>query len=407
MDELKKLLEKMNREWNDYKEANDKQLAEMKKKGHPQSDITEKLAKMDEAFEAHTKKFEAIEARLNAETQEPEGKDKPEEIQSKAKDAINEYMRKGKMTSEQAEHIKAAYPESWGESKTLSVEVDADGGYLVRPEMATEIRKRIFESSPMRQLAEVMTISSDAIEFPYDNDEPNSGWVGETQARPETDTSQLNMVRIPVHELYAMPKATQKLLDDSVVDMESWHRMKVSSKFARDEEQGFVAGDGVLRPHGITKYANGTGFNQIEQVNSGSAGAFTADGLIDVQGALFEEFQPGASWLLQRASATAVRKLKDSENRYLWSPAGDLVQGAPSLLLGKPVRFADDMPAMASGALAAAYGDFRQGYLIVDRIGIRVLRDPYTQKGFVKFYTTKRVGGGVQQFQAIKLQKLT
>jgi HK97 family phage major capsid protein len=288
--------------------------------------------------------------------------------------------------------------------KALSVDSDPDGGYLVRPEVSSEIVKKVFESSPVRELASVQTISSDALEIIEDLDEAASGWVGERQARSETDTPQIKKIVIPAHELYANPKASQKLLDDAQVNIESWLQEKVSSKFARDEATAFVTGNGVLKPMGFLSYAAGTGFNQVEQVNSGDANLVTDDGLLDLQGALKEDYQANATWLLKRSTLTAIRKLKDGDDNYVWQPG--IANGVPSLILGKPYRLANDMPAVAANALSIAYGDFKMGYQIVDRVGIRVLRDPYTAKPYILFYTTKRVGGAVKNFEAIKIQKI-
>src|SRR5690606_23622269 len=184
------------------------------------------------------------------------------------------------------------------------------GGYFVRPAMSAEITKKVFESSPIRELAGGITISTDAFEELYDNDEPGSGWVGELSSRSETDSNQMNKIRIECHELHASPKASQKLLDDSMLDIESWHAGKVVEKFARDEATAFVSGNGVNKPRGILSYASGDGFNKIEQIASGSNGAPTADKLIELQDSLLEPFQAGAVWLMRRSVWTLVRQLK-------------------------------------------------------------------------------------------------
>jgi HK97 family phage major capsid protein len=291
------------------------------------------------------------------------------------------------------------------EAKALSAGSDPEGGYLVPAASSDRIVKKVFETSPIRQVASVIEISSDRLELLIDKDETaTGGWVAETAARTETATPQLAKHTIPVHEQYSEPRASQKLLDDSAIDAEVWLMEKVAEKFARTENTGFVAGDGVGRPRGFLSYPAGSAWEQIEQINSGNASALTVDGLIDLQNALKVEYQGNAVWLMKRATVAAIRKLKDSQNQYLWQPM--LQVGQPATLLGQPVHFADDMPGVAANALAVAYGDFRSGYQIVDRIGIRVLRDPFTAKPQVKFYTTKRVGGDVVNFEAIKLQKV-
>lgn len=291
------------------------------------------------------------------------------------------------------------------ERKALSVGSDPDGGYLVPATMADRIVTRIFESSPLRQVANVLQISTDRVEFLVDKDEAASGgWVGETETRVETATPQLAKHTIAVHEQFAEPRASQKLLDDAAIDVESWLVGKVTDKFARTENAAFVNGDGVAKPRGFTTYPAGTAWEQVEQISSGDASALTADGLIDLQNALKTPYQQRALWVMTRASVRDIRKLKDLDGQYLWQPG--LAQDQPPLLLGHPILMADDMPGVAANALALAYGDFSAGYQIVDRIGIRVLRDPFTAKPQVKFYTIKRVGGDVVNFEAIKLQKV-
>jgi HK97 family phage major capsid protein len=304
--------------------------------------------------------------------------------------AFNKYCRKGQVTEE---------------LKAMSVESDPDGGYTVLPEMSAEIVKKVYESSPMRQLASVQTISSDALEMIEDLDQVGSGWVGEVDTRSVSSTAQLKKIVIPVHELHASPSASQKVLDDSMWNLESWLSQKVAEKFSRDEATAFVSGNGVLKPRGILSYASGTSFEQIEQVVSGSSGAVTADGLISLVYSLKAPYLAGAAFMMQRATVKEVRKLKDSQNRYLWEPG--LNGSTQERLLGYPVYQANDMEAIAANSLSIAFGDFKAGYQIVDRFGIRVLRDPYSSKPYVIFYTTKRVGGAVKNFEAIKLQKLS
>ncbi len=289
-------------------------------------------------------------------------------------------------------------------TKALAVGSDPDGGYWVTPEVSGRIVEKLFESSPMRELATVETTTSSSWEYLPDTDEPGSGWVGETQARPETTSPEIKKGEIVVHELYAEPRATQKILDDAGVNVEAWLGRKVGGKFGRDEATAFVSGNGVGLPRGILTYPAGTAWAQIEQVNSGSASTLTGDGLIDLETALKAPYRARAVWLMNRTTQAVVRKFKDGQNQYLWQPG--LAQGVPPTLLGYPVRLADDMPVVAADALAVAFGDFREAYTIVDRLGIRILRDAFTAKPFVKFYTTKRVGGDVVNFEAIKIQKV-
>lgn len=405
--ELKQAFDNLNKDWEEFKKTNDTRLEKIEKNGSAPADYKETQEKINKSLDELSEKVEKLQTLGNRPAVE-DAKAEEKEIKQKCREGIAHYMRKGPLaiTDEQIKDIQKGF-ELDRQLKLLAVNVDRDGGVFVRPEVDAEIRQRIFESSPIRQYAEVMSISSDMLEFVYDDDEVEDGWVGETETRGDTESSQLSKVEIPVHEQFAQPAATQKLLDDASIDMEAWLAGKVQRKFIRSEETAFVSGDGVSKPKGFLSYPTGTGtFGTIEQVNSGSAGAVTSDGLIKLQNALFEEYQGNARWFMKRATAGDIRQLKDGEDRYLWSLTGDLREGAMQMLLGKPVHFANDMPAVAANALSVAYGDFMAGYLIVDRIGIRVLRDPYTSKGRVKFYTTRRVGGGVQRFQAIKLQKL-
>jgi HK97 family phage major capsid protein len=288
------------------------------------------------------------------------------------------------------------------DTKAMSVGSDPDGGYFVTPYMSPRILSIIYETSPIRQLATIETISTDAVEYPIDDGEAGAGWVGEQETRSETTTPQVGVQRIPVHEMYAQPKATQKLLEDASVDIEAWLANKIGQRFGRLEATAFVSGNGVKKPRGFLTYPSGTARGQIEQVISGHATALTFDGLIRLTTALKEEYAAGASFLMRRASIGDVLLLKDGNGQYIWRT--DNQAGKPSILLGYPVYQAADLAAVGAGALAVAFGNFRQGYTIVDRLGISTLRDPFTAKPFVQFYTRKRVGGDVTNFEAIKLQ---
>lgn len=383
--ELEKKFEDLGRAFEEFKKNNDKVLAEVKAKGDAAAESKQAAERANADISKIQDEIKALQTAANRPGAAGEKGASAEEIERK--EAFTKWMRKGM------------------ESKALSVESDPDGGYLVTPQISAEIVKKVFESSPMRQLADVITISTDSFEIIQDLGEVGSGWVGETASRPATDSAQLKKIVIPVHELYAKPQASQKILDDAAVNVEAWLAGKVADKFARDEATAFMSGNGVAKPKGILAYASGTsGFNDIEQVNSGTSGVVTADGLLALVYALKAPYAANAVFMMQRATELAVRKLKDSQNRYLWEPG--LNGSAQSMLVGKPLYQANDMEAVAANALAIAFGDFKQGYQIVDRIGIRTLRDPFSAKPYVEFYTTKRVGGGVKNFEAIKIQKL-
>ena len=298
------------------------------------------------------------------------------------------------------------------EIKELSTEVNPDGGYLVRPEFSDFIVKREFETSPVRQVANNEIIGAKSLIMDIDDDEAGADWVGEGGTVSETTTPPVGRLEITAHKLFADPRATEEMLEDGHFDVENWLMRKVSERFGRLENTAFTVGNGVGRPKGIMSYTawavNGTyERNKLEQINSGDANLITADGLIDLQNALLEIYQSNATWLMKRGTYGAVMKLKDGQGRYLFNMSLDNNTGLPMImLLNRPVLFADDIVAIASNALAVAYGDFRVGYTVVDRRGITVLRDPFSNKGKVEFYTTKRTGGAVTNFQAIKIQKI-
>lgn len=290
------------------------------------------------------------------------------------------------------------------EQKAMMVGSDPDGGFLVPTATSQRIIEKVYETSPIDELAYHETISTDALTIPVDTDEAGAGWVGETEARPETSTPQVGEQRIPVHEIYAKPKATQQLLEDAAIDIEAWLGRKVEQKFARMRAQAFISGDGIKKPRGILTYAAGSSGvrGTIAQVASGHATLLTADGLVNLMYSLKDRYLANAVWLMKRGSVASVMLFKDSQGQYIWRPG--LQEGQPAMLLGHSIRRADDMPAVGAGALPVAFGDFRAGYTVVDRLGIRVLRDPYSSKPFVEFYTRARVGGDVVDFEAFALQ---
>lgn len=299
------------------------------------------------------------------------------------------------------------------EHKALSVGIDPAGGYWVPADTSGRIVTRVYDLSPIRQIAAVQPISTDRLEGVGDINDVTSGWVGETQSRTETNTPDISKYDIPVHEIYAMPKASQKILDDAAIDIEAWLGAKVSNHLARQEGAAFCVGNGVLKPRGFTTYTTAAtadasrAWGQFEHVMSGASADFAAsnpaDKLFDLEGAFKPHFLNNANWVTRRSVIVKIRKFKGSDNNYLWQPG--LMAGKPNTLIGYPIVMAEDMPALAADSLSLALGDFREGYQIVDRVGIRVLRDPYSAKPHVLFYTTMRVGGGAVNFEAIKFLK--
>ena len=294
----------------------------------------------------------------------------------------------------------------------LSIGTDPAGGYLVPPDNSGRVVTLITESSPMRQYADVRTTSRKEVTGRLDLAELGSYWGGEGTAAAETATADIGQWKIPAHDLYLMPKSTQDELDDAEFDVEGWLMRKVANAAAVAEALAFVTGNGITRPRGITTYAAGTpsaaAFGVIQQVNTGAAGAFAAapaggDVFFDAVGALKGAYRANARWFLNRLTEAALRKLKDSNGAYHWQPG--LQAGIPATLAGYPVALFEDMPAIAANSLSIGFGDLRAAYQIVDRKGITILRDPFTAKPNVVFFTTRRVGGDVVNFEAIKLIK--
>ncbi|GLK84923.1 phage major capsid protein [Ancylobacter defluvii] len=297
------------------------------------------------------------------------------------------------------------------EAKAMSAGVAADGGYVVPSETEREIGKRLAALSPIRAIADVRTISAGTYKKPFMTSGPAVGWVAETAARAQTASPVLDELSFPAMELYAMPAATQTLLDDAAVNIDEWLAIEVEAAFASQEGTAFIAGDGVGKPKGFLSYTSvaesAWAWGSLGFIATGAAGDFPSanpsDPLVDLVYALKAGYRQNGSFVMSRRTQGAVRKLKDENGQYLWAPPTG--PGQPPSLLGFPVHEAEDMPNIGAGSLSVAFGDFRRGYLVVDRAGVRVLRDPYSAKPYVLFYTTKRVGGGVQDFDAIKLLK--
>lgn len=294
----------------------------------------------------------------------------------------------------------------------LTSQSDPDGGYLVPVEMETAIGRVLGTVSTFRSVAQVMPIGTSTYTKLVSMGGAGAGWVGEEDARPETSTPTLRGLEFPVAEIYAEPYATQTVLDDSRLDIEAWLASEVSTTFAEMEGAAFIAGNGVKKPRGILAYdtvANASyAWGKIGFTVTGGAGGFAAsapaDAFIDLYHSLKQGYRGNARFLMSDVTLAAARKLKDGQGNYLWAPP--TVAEAPSTILGKPVLTDDNMPSMSAGTFPVAFGDFARAYLILDRVGIRVLRNPYKVNGKVAFYTTKRVGGGVQNFEAIKLLKV-
>jgi len=295
------------------------------------------------------------------------------------------------------------------EGKAMSTAVAADGGYLVDPQTADRIRSMLVSTSSVRAIANVVNVDAVSFDVLIDRSEVGSGWATETGAQAETATPLIERISIRLHELSAMPKASQRLLDDSAFDVEGWLAGKIATRFIRAESAAFVSGDGVDKPKGFllpTKVANASWtWGNLGYIPSGAAGDFPAvnpvDCLVNLIYALAADYRANATFVMNSKTAGAVRKIKDADGRFMWSDG--LAMGEPSRLMGYPVLICEDMPDIAANAFAIAFGDFAAGYTIAERPDLRVLRDPFSAKPHVLFYATKRVGGDVSDFAAIKL----
>jgi len=384
-----------------FKEVNDTRLGEIEKKLTADVVTRDKMDRINRAMDDQKKVLDQLvlkKARPPMGGGSARGELSPEAIEHKA--AFDAYIRRGD---------EAGLREL--EAKAFSGTTGADGGYIVPPETDTEIGRRVSVVSPMRALSSMRTVSSAVLKKPFATSGLSTGWVAETAARPQTNTPQLAELSFPTMELYAMPAATQALLDDAAVDIEAWIAGEVDIVFAEQEGDAFIRGDGINKPKGFLSYTtvadSAWTWGNLGYIATGNAAAFKAtspsDNLVDLVYALKAGHRQNGTFMLNRKTQGEVRKFKDADGNYLWRPPVSANQ--PASLMGYPVAEAEEMPDIGAGSLAVAFGDFRSGYLVVDRAGVRILRDPYSAKPYVLFYTTKRVGGGVQNFEAIKVLK--
>ncbi len=297
------------------------------------------------------------------------------------------------------------------EGKAMSTAVAADGGYLVDPETSATIASTLIGAGSLRRVANVVQVEGTAYDVLIDESNQGSGWADETTATTETTTPTIDRISIPLHELAAMPKISQRLLDDSAFDIEAWMAGRIADVFARSEAAAFINGDGVNKPTGILNHTavddSTWSWGNLGYIPTGTAGDFDAvnpgDAVVDLVYALGAQYRANGAFVMNSKTAGAVRKLKDANGRFLWSDG--LAAGEPSRLMGYPVVIAEDMPDIAVDSMSIAFGDFAAGYTVAERPDTRILRDPFSAKPNVLFYATKRVGGDVSDFAAIKLLK--
>ncbi len=293
------------------------------------------------------------------------------------------------------------------ESKSLSSAVNSDGGYLVDPQTAETIKSVLNSTASIRSIASVVNVEANSFDVLIDHTDVGAGWADEASATTETATPSIDRISIPLHELSALPKASQRLLDDSAFDVEGWLAGRIADKFARAEAAAFIGGDGADKPKGILDHPavdnDVWAWGNLGYVATGTAGGVDADAIVDVVYALGAQYRVNGTFVMNSKTAGLIRKLKDSDGRFLWSDG--LAAGEPARLMGYPVLIAEDMPDAATDSFSIAFGDFQAGYTIAERPDLRVLRDPFSAKPHVLFYATKRVGGDVSDFAAIKLVK--
>ncbi|MCE9650581.1 MAG: phage major capsid protein [Parvibaculum sp.] len=387
-----------------FKDANDERLGEIEKKLTADVVTEDKVERINRALDRQKKTVDELAlafARPDISSiGGGETRARLDPAKREHKRAFDLYVRKG-----EAHELRVL------EAKALSAQSDPDGGYLVPAETERMIDRVVSDASPIRAIAGVRQIGAASYKKPFTTSGPASGWVGETEGRVESGAPQLSEIEFPAMELYAMPAATSTLLDDAAVNIDQWLAEEVQTAFAEQEGSAFVNGDGIRRPRGFLSYpkvANASwAHGKLGYLVTGNAGAFpmanASDILIDLIYSVKAGYRANARFVMNRATQSAIRKFKDADGNYLWQPG--IAAGTPPTLLNYPVTESEDMPSIASDATAMAFGDFKRGYLIVDRLGVRVLRDPYSSKPYVLFYTTKRVGGGVQNFEALKLLK--
>lgn len=421
--DLTQIVEDLKKAFHEFKSANDERIEQLATKGSVDALLEEKLAKINTDMD-----------RLQDQVTEckrlpmPGAPPAEPELDSKLSEQARHWilsMRRG--TPEERKAHREAFmgwvrsgPDHVSERELRELEAkaafvgsDPAGGFWVLPDTSGRIIQKVYETSPIRQYATIETISTDSLEGPTDNAEVTSGWVGETQARTETTTPTTGTYKIVVGEQYAQPKISQKLLDDAAYDVEGWLARKVSEYLSRQENYSFILGNGVNKPRGLFSYTTAAtadatrAWGTPEHIATGVSGGWPAsnpaDKLIDLCYKVKAAYRQGAVWVTNRALVGEIRKFKDGQGQYLWAPG--LTPGQPQAILNFPVVEMEDVPTKAADSLSIGFGNVREAYTIVDRLGIRTLRDPFTSKGWVLFYTTKRVGGDLVNSEAFKFLK--
>lgn len=388
MTDVTKTIEELGKAFEAFKATHNQELQALKQ-GQGTAEFQAKLDKINSDLDQHSKEIEDAHTKLAAAQHGLPGAGVKD---AEYTGAFNAHMRKG--------DLQAA----------LSKGTAEEGGYLTPVEWDRTITDKLREESPMRQLAQVQPTSKAGWKKLFNMGGTGSGWVGETDPRPETATPTLAELGFGHGEIYANPAATQQILDDAEINIESWLATEASSEFTEQEGIAFISGNGTNKPAGILTYVEGGAnaakhpFGAIKVVNSGAAADISSDAVLDLIYGLPKKFRQNARFLTNNLTIAKVRKLKDGQGNYLWQPSAQA--GQPATLHGYGIAEDENMPDVAANSIPMLFGDYKRGYLIIDRMGVRVLRDPYTKKPYVLFYTTKRVGGGVQNPECLRALKV-
>jgi HK97 family phage major capsid protein len=391
--ELSKKIEELGTLNAQFRNLTDRRLDEIEKRGSADPLTIQQIDRLNHQLDVCQSELESLKA-INKRPA-VEGIKTSYHENSSYQTAFSSYLRSGSVSDLESVQYKSL------SSQTS----DRDGGYLITSRMSESIFQFSDSESPMRKLATVTTVSGDALELIEDPTEELCGWTEDmNEILERTSSSSLSSKKIiNVHELYAQPKATQKMLDDPRVDVEKWLADRLAYAFNTYENKAFIHGDGLSKPRGILTYTDGD--NRLQKIFTNESGKINADSLIHLFFSLKSKYTNNAKFLLSREALQQIRLLKNSNGQYLWQ-AG-LSESTPANILGAEFLVSSEMPDVGSGKTPIAFGDFKQGYQIVDRQGIRILRDPYTLKPFVKFYSTKRLGGDVIDSNAIKLLQVS
>lgn len=407
MEELKKTIQAIGTAFEEFKAENDAKLKDIAAKGTVDALLTEKVENINteltklNGLKADLEKLDKLVGRMQF---GGGGNTEIDPVKAKHKAAFEKYFRKGGEAALEA--VKELQVQAG-----LSTLSDPDGGYLVAPAEFDQAIDRVAGTiSVMRRLATVRSIGTSEYKKIVNMGGASSGWVAEKATRSETNTPVLKEITINAKEVYAEPGATQIMLDDEVIDLASWLADEVSVEFNEQEGEAFITGDGVAKPHGIAGYtmvANASyEFGKVGYIAGGHATLLNnADKLIALQHALKSSYRNGATFLMNDTTCEKIRFLKDGDGNYIWRPG--LMENVPDTLLGKPVEYDDNIADIGANAYPLFFGNFKRAYLIIDRMGIRVLRNPYSSPGNVLFYTTRRVGGGITMFEALKALKIS